>query len=118
MNTLLDRITEMDIFPAELAFGVSNQDLFAAIADHVDLETVTNHELREIIFIVRKQLQRLNWQQLVAHSISHLPFGLNQTGNAWEGHYPCTGCPDSMIDEHRCYHENECKSWEIYEARL
>jgi hypothetical protein len=118
MNMTLLRADELGINVSLPAFDISTGDLFVAIADEVDLETVTNHELREIFSIVSKQLKHLNWQQLVAYSISHLPFGLNQTGIAWDGHYPCTGCPDAMIDECRCYHQNECKSWEIYEARL
>lgn len=88
------------------------------IADEVDLETVTNHELREIFCIVRKDLLNLNWQDLVVHCISKLPYGLNQTGIAWEGRYPCTDCPDSMLFDGNCYHQGECKSWEIYESRL
>lgn len=100
------------------AFSVTNNDLFKVIAEEVDLETVTNHELREIFFIIRKQLAYLDWKSLVNYAVNHLPFGLNQTQIAWEGHNPCIGCPDAMIEDGRCYHDQECKSWEIYEARL
>jgi len=112
------RMSELTISPEANALNVTNIQLFNSIADHVDLETVTNHELREIFFIVRKQLSHLNWQDLVAHAVNHLPFGLNQTGIAWEGHHPCEGCPDAMIEAGSCYHQGECKSWEIYEARI
>lgn len=118
MNKLLDRITELDIFPEELAFGITNHDLVAAISEHVDLETVTNHELREIFFLVKKSLSWIDWQSTVAHAINQLPFGLNQTGIAWGGTYPCTGCPDAMIEDSRCYHDQECKALEIYDARF
>lgn len=115
---LLKTLSELNIQPDSTVFTITGENLIAAISEEVDLETVTNHELREIVFIVRKQLQRLNWQDLVAHSISHLPFGLNQTSVAWNGSYPCTGCPDAMLFDDNCYHQEECKSWEIYEARL
>jgi len=109
-------MSELTISTEANALNVTNIQLFNSIADHVDLETVTNHELREIFFIVRKQLSHLNWQELVSHSINHLPFGLNQTGIAWDGHYPCSGCPDAMLEAGICYHQGECKAWEIYEA--
>jgi hypothetical protein len=99
-------------------FSISNSQLFTAIAEEVNLETVTNHELREIFHIVKKQLVHLDWKALVKHAVSHLPFGLNQTQIAWEGHNPCIGCPDAMIEGNSCYHEQECIAWEIYEARM
>jgi hypothetical protein len=112
------RAIELNINTEIDAFSLSNNQLFKAIVEEIDMETVTDHELREIFFIVRKQIKHLNWKELVAHAVKHLPFGLNQTGIAWEGHYPCTGCPDAMIEDARCYHDQECKAWEIYEARL
>jgi len=112
------KMSELTISPEANALNVTNIQLLNSIADHVDLETVTNHELREIFFIVKKQLSHLNWQELVVHSISHLPFGLNQTGIAWEGHHPCSGCPDAMLEAGSCYHQEECKAWEIDEARF
>ncbi len=115
---LMKTLSELNIQPDSSVFTITSEDLIASIADEVDLESVTNHELREIVFIVRKQLQRLNWQDLVVHSISHLPFGLNQTGIAWDGVKPCTGCPDAMLFDNSCYHQGECKSWKIFEARL
>ena len=115
---LMKTLAGLNIQPEQTVFTITSEDLVAAIADEVDLETVTCHELKEIIFIVKKNLRNLNWQDLVVHSISHLPFGLNQTGIAWDGHYPCTGCPDAMLFDNSCYHQGECKSWEIYEARL
>lgn len=118
MNKPLDRITELAIIPEEHAFKVTNQNLIAAIAEHVDLTTITNHELRKIFFIVKKQLSYIDWQSTVAHAINHLPFGLNQTGIAWEGHCPCEGCPDGMIEGNHCYHKHACKAWEIYEAHF
>lgn len=113
---MLARAAELSINTEEKAFSISNKQLFAAIAEEIDLETVTNHELREIFFIVKRQLSHLSWKELVAHSIQHLSFGLNQTSIAWEGNYPCIGCPDAMIEENRCYHDQECKAWEIYDA--
>lgn len=112
------RALELSINTENPAFIISNNDLFKAIADEVDLETVTNHELREIFFIVRKQMAHLNWKDLVTYSIDHLPFGLNQTGIAWDGCKPCTGCPDAMIEGDHCYHKHACKAWEIYEAQI
>lgn len=111
------RANELGINTDINAFYVTNNDLFKAIAEEVDLETVTNHELREIFFIIRKQLAHLDWKSLVNHAVNHLPFGLNQTQIAWEGHTPCTGCPDAMIEDNRCYHDQECEAWKIYEAR-
>jgi hypothetical protein len=112
------RALELNISTDINAFSVTNNQLFNAIAEEVDLETVTNHEIQEIFFIVRKQLSYLNWKDLVSHSISHLPFGLNQTQLAWDGHSPCHDCPDAMIEDNRCYHDQECKAWEIYQARF
>lgn len=109
---------ELKIDTEDAAYTVSNADLFAAIANEVDLETVTNHELREIFIIVKKQIQHINWREAVANSIKHLPFGLNQTGIAWSGHLPCSGCPDAMLEDTHCYHQSECKAFEIYEAHL
>lgn len=117
MNTH-PRMNELCICPEDTAFTVTNNELFAAIAEEVDLETVTDQELREIICIIMKNLQNLNWQELVSDSVLHLPFGLNQTEIAWNGHYPCTGCPDAMLFDGNCYHQGECKAWEIYEVRL
>jgi len=112
------RANEIGINTDRPAFSVSNNDLFKAIADEVDMETVTNHELREIFFIVKKQLSYLNWQSMVTHAVNHLPFGLNQTGIAWDGYKPCEGCPDGMIEGDHCYNKHACKAWEIYEAQL
>ncbi len=117
MNTH-PRAIELNINIEIPAFTVTNNQLFAAIAEEVDLETVTNHELREIFFIIRKQIQHLNWKELVANSVNHLPFGLNQTLIAWDGHYPCEGCPDAMIEDQHCYHKHACKAWEIFDAKL
>ena len=110
------RANELGINTDINAFSVTNNQLFIAITEEIDLETVSNHELREIFFIVRKQLTYLNWKELVCHAVKHLPFGLNQTLHAWEGHHPCEGCPDAMIENNRCYHQGECRAWEIYEA--
>lgn len=118
MLSIHPRANELGINTEINAFSITNNDLFKAIAEEVDLETVTNHELREIFFIVRKQLSRLSWRESVTYAVNHLPFGLNQTQIAWEGHNPCIGCPDAMIEGNRCYHDQECKSWEIYEARF
>jgi hypothetical protein len=100
------------------AFTISNVELFDAIAEEVDLETVTNHELMEIFFIVRKQMQNLNWKEMVKYSIEHLPFGLNQTLFAWDGDYPCEGCPDALMEGDQCFHKSACKAWEIFEANF
>lgn len=99
------------------AFTVTNSQLFTAISEAIATDTITDHELRETFFIVRKQLQNLNWLELVADSVRHLPLGLTQTCIAWDGAYPCTGCPDAMMSDSRCQHQEECKAWEIYEAR-
>jgi hypothetical protein len=112
------RALELNIDTEVNAFTVTNNQLFHAIAEEIDLETVTDQELREIFFIIRKQLAHLNWKDLVAHAANHLPFGLNQTLLAWEGHHPCNDCPDAMIEDDHCYHEQECKAWMIYEARF
>ena len=109
------RMQELAINTDINAFKVTNVELFNAIAEQVDLETVTDHELREIFFIVREQLQNLNWKELVAGAVEDLPFGLNQTLQAWEGVKPCIGCPDAMIEDDLCYHKNQCKTWDIYE---
>lgn len=111
------RANELGINIDVNAFTVTNNQLFNAIAEEVDLETVTNHELREMFFIIRKQLSRLNWKGLVADAVSHLPFGLNQTGIAWEGHNPCIGCPDAMTEDEQCYHRHACEAWRIYEEQ-
>ena len=100
------------------AFSISNVELFDAIAEEVDLETCTNHELREIFFIVRKQMQNLNWKEMVTYSVEHLPFGLNQTLIAWDGEYPCDGCPDALMEGCLCFHKSVCKAWEIFEANF
>jgi hypothetical protein len=118
MEKIAQRALELNINSETNAFSVTDSQLFHEIAEHVDLETVSNHELKEIFSIVRKQLSHLNWQEMVTHAINHLPFGLNQTGIAWEGSYPCTGCPDAMIERGHCYHEGECKAWDIFEAKL
>lgn len=118
MSTTHPRAVELNINTEISAFSVTNNELFKAITEEIDLETVTNHELREIFFIVRKNLAHLNWRDLVSYSVNHLPFGLNQTLIAWEGHYPCSGCPDAMIEDSHCYHQGECKAWEIYEAHF
>ena len=115
---ILRALSELNIQPEQAEFTITSENLLAAIADEVDLETVTNHELREIFSIVRRRLLHLNWQNLVAYSISHLPFGLNQTSTAWDGHKPCPDCPDAMIEGDQCYHKHACKAWEIYDARL
>ncbi|MDD2851570.1 MAG: hypothetical protein PHY09_06660 [Desulfuromonadaceae bacterium] len=115
---LMKTLVELNIQPDSTVFIITSEELIAAIAEEIDLETVTYQELREIVYIVRKNLQNLNWQDLVVHSVTHLPFGLNQTGIAWDGHKPCSGCPDAMLFDNSCYHQGECKSWEIYEARL
>lgn len=111
-------LAELNIDPEQTVFAITSEELLAAIAEEVDLETVTKHELREILSIVIKNLLRHNWHEIVTYSIAHLPFGLNQTSIAWDGGNPCIGCPDSMIDRGSCYHEGECKAWEIYDARL
>ena len=118
MNKILDRMTGMDIFPADAAYSISNQDLVTAISEYVDLETVTNHELREIFFIVKKSLFWMDWRSTVSNAVDRLPFGLNQTSIAWSGAFPCTDCPDGMIEDDQCYHKYACKAWEIYHTRL
>lgn len=117
-DILLNALSELNIPPEQVVFSISSKQLMTAIAGEVDLETVTFQELREIVYIVRKNLLQLNWQESVGHSISHLPFGLNQTGIAWNGHDPCTGCPDAMIENSNCYHQEECKAWEIYDTQF
>ena len=105
---LMSALSELNIQPDSTVFTITSEELMAAIAEEVDLETVTYQELREIVYIVRMNLQNLNWKDSVVHSISHLPFGLNQTTIAWSGHYPCSDCPDAMIENSRCYHDQEC----------
>src|SRR4051812_17586016 len=114
MNKLIDRIAGIGINPENASFTINNSQLFNAIAEEVDFETVTDHELREIVFIVTKAINRIDWKSVVTHAVNHLPFGLNQTSIAWEGNRPCFGCPDAMIEDSHCYHEGECKAWEIY----
>lgn len=111
-------LAELSINPEQIVFAITSEELLAVVAEEVDLETITNHELKEILSVIRKNLLRHNWQEIVTYSIAHLPFGLNQTEIAWNGSNPCIGCPDSMIDKGRCYHAGECKAWEIYEARI
>ena len=118
MNSTERRVFELDVDIDADAFTISNGELLAAIAEEVDLETVTNHELRDIFSFVGRRIIHLNWRDLVRHAIKHLPFGLNQTSIAWEGHYPCTGCPDAMMEVSHCYHQQECKAWEIFESRI
>lgn len=115
---LMKTLAELDIQPESTVFTITSEDLMAAIADEVDLETVSWQELREIVCIVKRDLLNLNWQDSVVHSIKHLPYGLNQTTIAWEGHYPCIDCPDAMREDEFCHHEGECKAWEIYEAHF
>jgi hypothetical protein len=112
------RMLELTINTDINAFSIMNTELFDAIAEEVDLETCTNQELREIFWIVRKQLTHLNWKEMVKYFVEHLPFGLNQTLIAWDGHEPCSGCPDAMLEDNGyCHHRGECKAWEIYEAK-
>ncbi len=118
MEPAIQRANELNIALDVNTFSISNRQLFQAIAEDVDLETITNHELMEIFFIVRDRMINLNWKELVTYSIAHLPFGLNQTHQAWEGNYPCKGCPDAMLEDNRCYHDMECKAMQIYDARF
>lgn len=111
------RFLELGINTEINAYTVTNNQLFDAIAEEVDLETVTNHELREIFYIVRKQLSQLNWKELVTQAVNNLPFGLHQTGIAYEGHCPCGGCPDAMMEDEHCYHKHACEAWRIYESK-
>jgi hypothetical protein len=118
MDNIHPRALALGINAESDVFSVSSNDLFNVIAEDVDLETVTDHELKEIFFIVRKQVSHLNWKDLVSYAVTHLPFGLNQTGIAFDGDNPCTSdCPDAMIEGDHCYHRNACKAWEIYQAR-
>jgi hypothetical protein len=111
------RMLELTINTGINAFTITNNQLFDAIAEEVDLETLTNHELMEIFFIVRKQMGNMNCKEMVRYSLEHLLFGLNQTLIARDGFYPCTGCPDAMLEyDGFCYHRGECKAWEIYES--
>ena len=119
MKTPHPRMLELTINTDINAFKVTNVELFNAIAEEVDLETCTNHELMEIFFIVREQMKKLNWKEHVRNAVEKLPYGLNQTLIAYEGFLPCTGCPDSMLEEDGfCHHRGECKAWEIYESRF
>ncbi len=119
MSKNIDRITGIGIEPETAIFTVSSDQLLEAISEEVDFETITDHELREIIFIVNKALNRMDWRSTVSHAINHLPFGLNQTSIAFDGINPCSSdCPDGMIEGDHCYHQGECKAWEIYEARF
>ena len=115
---MISRMNELTINADINAFQVTNVELFNVIAEQVDLEAVTNHELREIFFIVREQLQHLNWRTIVIEAVENLPFGLNQTLLAWEGVKPCIGCPDAMIEDDFCYHNSQCKAWDIFENRF
>jgi hypothetical protein len=113
------RMSEVTINTGINAFNITNIELFNAIAEEVDLETFTNHELMEIFFIVREEMKKLNWKEHVRNAVEHLPFGLNQTLIAFDGFFPCTGCPDAMLeDDGYCHHRDCCKSWEIYESRF
>lgn len=116
MSQVSRRLAELHIEPEEIVFSITCERLLWTINNEVDFETVTNHELKEIFTIVRRAVSRINWEQQVVYAVDHLPFGLNQTGIAFDGGYPCTGCPDSMMENGSCYHEGECKSWETYEA--
>jgi hypothetical protein len=119
MCKLIDRITGLGISPENVSFSISSKDLLQAISEEVDLSTVTDHELKEIIFIVSKALSHMDWRSTVSHAINHLPFGLNQTGIAFIGINPCSSdCPDGMIEGDQCYHKHICKAWEIYQAKL
>ncbi len=111
-------LAELNINPEQIVFAITSEELLAAVAEEVDLVTITNHELKEILSAIRKNLLHRNWKEIVTYSIAQLPFGLNQTGIAWNGNNPCIGCPDSMIERGGCYHNGECKAWEIYEAHL
>ena len=118
MKTPHPRMLELTLNTDINAFTISNVELFDAIAEEVDLETVTNHELMEIFFIVRKQMQNLNWKEMVTYSVERLPFGLNQTLIAFDGDYPCTGCPDALMEGSQCFNKSACKAWEIFEANF
>ena len=119
MCKLIDRITGIGIHPDNSSFTISSKDLLQAISEDVDLTTITDHELKEIVFIVSKALNRMDWRATVNHAINHLPFGLNQTSIAFDGINPCSSeCPDGMIEGDNCYHKHICKAWEIYEAKF
>ena len=118
-NKHIDRITGMGITPENCSFSISSRELIQAISEEVDLETVTDHELKEILFIVTKAITRMDWKSTVTYAVEHLPFGLNQTSIAWNGIKPCsTDCPDAMLEDDHCYHKHACKAWEIYEANF
>ena len=118
MQKHIDRITGLGINPDNSSFTISSKDILLVISEEVDLETVTDQELKEIIFIVTKALIRMDWRSTVVHAIAHLPFGLNQTSIAWNGIHPCSDCQDGMIEDDHCYHKHACKAWEIYEANF
>ena len=118
MCKLIDRITGIGIHPDNSSFTISSKDLLQAISEDVDLSTITDHELKEIVFIVTKAVSHMDWRATVNHAINHLPFGLNQTGIAWDGFNPCIACPDAMLFDSKCHHQGECKAWEIYEAKF
>jgi hypothetical protein len=84
------RLLELTINTDINAFRIKNVELFNAIAEEVSLETVTNHELMEIFFIVSEEMKKLNWKEYVRNAVDKLPFGLNQTLIAWDGFHPCT----------------------------
>lgn len=118
MNRIIDRIAGLGINQESAVFTITSKDLLMAISEEVDLETVTDHELREIVVIVTMALNHMDWLSVVRNAVTHLPFGLNQTGIAINGHYPCTGCPDAMIEDGHCYHDQECKAFEVYQAHF
>ena len=101
----------------QTVFSITSNELMQAITTELDTSSMTSHELREVFCIVRKNLKQINWQELVRYSINHLPYGLSQTGIAWDGDYPCCGCPDQFVDGGRCVNEEQCKAWEIYACR-
>jgi hypothetical protein len=106
--------TELNVNPHSNMFTITNNQLFTAIAEHVDLDTISNQELREIFTIVVSQVQHINWKEVVAQSIENLPFGLHQVQVARYGQYPCEGCPDGMMDGDQCYHKHACRAWDVY----
>ena len=83
MNKPHPRMLELTINTEINAFRVTNTELFNAIAEEIDLETCTNHELREIYFIVREHLQYLNWKDSVRYAVEHLPFGPDLDSLGW-----------------------------------
>jgi len=116
MNKHIDRITGLGIRTDNATFTISSKELLQAISEEVDLEIVTDHELKEIIFHVCKVLNLMDWRSTVVHAINNLPFGLNQSGIAWDGQSPCSSeCPDAFIEENLFFHKHACKAWEIFE---